>query len=154
MALILKNHARDFLSNQEMDFTFYLNDPTDIHHIFPQNYCTKQGIDTTLWNSVINKTPICARTNRIIGGNAPSIYLSSLERNHNVIPDELNSILATHVVDVEAIRSDNFNLYFEKRRQGLLDLIEKATGKSVSGRDEKPDELTTEEQAAVDIIEE
>jgi hypothetical protein len=154
MALILKNHARDFLSNQEMDFTFYLNDPTDIHHIFPQSYCIKQGIDSVLWNSVINKTPICARTNRIIGGNAPSQYLSSLERNHDVNPGDLNSILATHVVDVEAIRSDNFELYFEKRRQGLLDLIEKATGKSVSGRDEKPDELTDEEKAEVDVVDE
>jgi hypothetical protein len=154
MALILKNHARDFLSNQEMDFAFYLNDPTDIHHIFPQSYCTKQGIDSALWNSVINKTPICARTNRIIGGNAPSQYLSSLERNHDVNQDDLNSILTTHVVDVEAIRSDNFELYFENRRQGLLNLIEKATGKSVSGRDEKPDELTDEEKAEVDVVDE
>jgi hypothetical protein len=154
MALILKNHARDFLSNQEMDFTFYLNDPTDIHHIFPQSYCVKQGIDSALWNSVINKTPICARTNRIIGGNAPSQYLSSLERNHDVNPDDLNSILTTHIVDVEAIRSDNFELYFENRRQGLINLIEKATGKSVSGRDEKPDELTDEEKAEVDVVDE
>ncbi len=154
MALILKNHARDLMSNQEMDFTFYLNDPTDIHHIFPQNYCIKQGIDIALWNSVINKTPICARTNRIIGGNAPSIYLSSLERNHDIKPDDLNSILTTHVVDVDAIRADNFNLYFEKRRQGLLDLIERATGKPVSGRDEKPEELTEEEKTEVDVIDE
>jgi hypothetical protein len=154
MALILKNHARDFLSNQEMDFTFYLNDPTDIHHIFPQSYCTKQGIDSELWNSVINKTPICARTNRIIGGNAPSQYLSSLERNHDVNPDDLNSILVTHVIDVDAIRSDNFELYFENRRQRLLDLIEHATGKSVSGRDEKPDELTDEEKTEINDIDE
>jgi hypothetical protein len=154
MALILKNHARDFLSNQEMDFTFYLNDPTDIHHIFPQSYCTKQGIDSELWNSVINKTPICARTNRIIGGNAPSQYLSSLERNHDVNPDDLNSILVTHVIDVYAIRSDNFELYFENRRQRLLDLIEHATGKSVSGRDEKPDELTDEEKTEINDIDE
>jgi hypothetical protein len=104
-----------------------------------------QGIDSALWNSVINKTPICARTNRIIGGNAPSQYLGSLERNHDVNHDVLDNILATHIVDVEAIRSDNFAAYFERRRQGLLNLIEDATGKPVSGRDEKPEELTAEE---------
>jgi hypothetical protein len=152
MALILKNHARDFLSNKEMDFTFYLDDPTDIHHIFPQSYCIKQGISNLLWNSVINKTPICARTNRIIGGNAPSQYLSSLERNHDVNRDDLNGILTTHLIDVDAIRSDNFEVYFESRRQGLLDLIEKATGKPVSGRDDEPEELSDEEKAELDTI--
>lgn len=136
MALILKAHARDFISGGEMDFASYVEEATDIHHIFPQSYCEKQKYSRALWNSVINKTPIYARTNRIIGGVAPSKYISSIERNHKVEPFKLDEYLASHQIDVEAIRSDDFYAYFEKRKNALLDLIEKATGKKISGRDE------------------
>lgn len=136
MALVLKEHALDFIKGTQMDFASYVEEATDIHHIFPQNYCEKQGIDRALWNSVINKTPIYARTNRIIGGNAPSKYLSSIERNHGVNYTDLNNYLVSHQIDVNAIRSDDFDTYFEKRKQALLDLVEKATGKNVSGREE------------------
>lgn len=136
MALILKAKALDFISGSEMDFASYVEEATDIHHIFPQNYCEKQGIDRALWNSVINKTPLYARTNRIIGGVAPSRYISSLERNHNVAAENLNIYLASHQINVEAIRNDDFDTYFKGRRDALLDLIEQATGKPISGRDD------------------
>lgn len=51
-------------------------------------------------------------------------------------PFKLDEYLASHQIDVEAIRSDDFYAYFEKRKNALLDLIEKATGKKISGRDE------------------
>lgn len=138
MALILKEHALDFIKGSQMDFASYVEEATDIHHIFPQNYCEKMEYERAQWNSVINKTPIYARTNRIIQGAAPSKYLSSIERNHGVAPENLDKYLASHQIDVEAIRGDDFATYFEKRRQALLDLIERATGKPVSGRDEQP----------------
>ncbi len=134
MALILKAHALDFISGSQMDFASYVEEATDIHHIFPQSYCEKQGIDRALWNSVINKTPLYARTNRIIGGVAPSRYISSLERNHNVKTESLDNYLASHQIDVESIRNDDFDTYFNRRRNALLDLIEQATGKPVPGR--------------------
>lgn len=151
MALVLKNHARDFISNKEMDFVSFVGDATDIHHIFPASYCMKEGIDRARWNSVINKTPICARTNRIIGGYAPSKYLSSIIRNHSAHEDDLKASLASHQVDVDAIFADDFDTYFEKRRNALLDLIEQATGKLVSGRDEFTNITPT--QADIDEME-
>ncbi len=45
MALILKNHARDFISGAEMDFSTYSNEKIDIHHIFPKDYCVGQKYD-------------------------------------------------------------------------------------------------------------
>lgn len=69
MALILKNHCQDFISGREMDFTVYKAENIDIHHIFPRDYCEKQGYDKAKWNSVINKTPITYSTNRIISRN-------------------------------------------------------------------------------------
>lgn len=80
MALILKNHARDFISGVEMDFSTYLNEKIDIHHIFPKDYCIGQKYDKSKWNSIVNKTPISARSNREIGGVSPSAYLGKLEK--------------------------------------------------------------------------
>lgn len=150
MALILKEHALDFIKGSQMDFASYVEEATDIHHIFPQNYCEKMNLDKAKWNSVINKTPIYARTNRIIQGAAPSKYLSSIVRNHGVSEENLNTYLASHQIDVEAIWNNDFDTYFEKRRQALLDLIEKATGKTIAGRDEQP---TAADLALIDMNE-
>ncbi|MDE5784909.1 MAG: DUF262 domain-containing protein [Duncaniella sp.] len=136
MAMVLKNHARDFISNKEMDFVTFVGEATDIHHIFPASYCIRTGIPRSKWNSVINKTPICARTNRIVGGWAPSKYLGNILRYHNHDEAELDASLSSHCIDVDSMKANDFDTYFEKRRQALLDLIEKATGKPVSGREE------------------
>jgi hypothetical protein len=133
-----------------MSFASYVEESTDIHHIFPQNYCEKMNYDRAQWNSVINKTPLYARTNRIIQGAAPSKYLSSIERNHGVDAIDLDKYLASHQIDVEAIRRDDFATYFENRRQALLTLIETATGKSVAGREEK---ITNEDISPIDLEE-
>ena len=77
----------------------------------------------------------------IIGVVAPSRYISSLERNHNIGAESLNTYLASHQISVEAIRNDDFDTYFKRRRNALLDLIEQATGKHVSGRAEFNDEI-------------
>lgn len=136
MALILKSGAKDFLKGTKMDFASFVGDATDIHHIFPANYCEKVHIPREEWNSVVNKTPIFARTNRIIGGNAPSQYLSSLERNHNVKPEILDDSLRSHHIDIKSIRDNDFKTYYNKRYESLLKLIEESTGKPVSGREE------------------
>lgn len=67
MALILKNHSKDFISGREMDFTVYKAEGVDIHHVFPKDYCEKQRYPREKWNSVVNKTPISYSTNREIG---------------------------------------------------------------------------------------
>jgi hypothetical protein len=120
MALIMKAHALDFIKGTQMDFASYVGEATDIHHIFPQHFCESQHIDRALWNSVINKTPLYARTNRIIGGNAPSKYLSSIERKHGVDREKLNEYISSHMIDVDAICSDDFDAYFTKRTAALL----------------------------------
>lgn len=135
MALILKNHARDFISGREMDFSVYKAESIDIHHIFPKDYCEKLGYAKTKWNSVVNKTPISYSTNREIGGVAPSVYLSRIEKKGQVTPDVLNTYLETHFIDVSSCRADAFDAYFLKRAIVLLDSIEQAMGKAVPGRD-------------------
>lgn len=45
MALILKKHCKDFISREEMNFTFYKAQSVDMHHIFLKSYCEKHKYD-------------------------------------------------------------------------------------------------------------
>lgn len=135
MALILKNKSRDFISGREMDFTVYKSDAVDIHHVFPKDYCVKAGYPRSKWNSIMNKTPLSYRTNREIGGVAPSKYLSKIEKKGQVTEQVLDSYLESHWLDVADCRQDNFDKFIVKRASKLLDAIESVMGKPVSGRD-------------------
>lgn len=135
MALILKNHSKDFISGREMDFTAYKSENIDIHHVFPRDYCEKMNYPKAKWNSVVNKTPISYRTNREIGGVAPSRYLSKIEAKGQVTTSVLNGYLESHWLDVDCCRNDNFDKFIIERAKNLLSAIEKATGKAISGKD-------------------
>lgn len=130
MALILGEGARDFISGDKMDFTNFVADYVDIHHIFPQKYCEKQGYDKRKWNCIINKTPIAYRTNRKIGGAAPSKYLKAIE-DTNVSAAALNTNVESHGIDVNALRSDDFDTFFALRAKLLIKMISKAMGKQI-----------------------
>lgn len=135
MALILKKGCLDFISGTPMDFTVFVDENTDIHHIFPKAYCVDKKIDKRKWNSIINKTPLFVRTNRIIGGNAPSKYMKKIEKDNHVTKDDLDNFVSTHLIDVNYIRNDKFDEYFVGRAKSILDLISTAMGKSVSNLD-------------------
>lgn len=135
MALILKNHARDFISGAEMDFSTYSNEKIDIHHIFPKDYCIRQGYDKSKWNSIVNKTPISASSNREIGGVAPSTYLGKLEKKGSVIPSDLDGYVETHWINHDLLRNNEFQNFIIDRAKKLLNAIEQATGRTISGKD-------------------
>ena len=136
MALIMKNGARDFISSEEMNLTYFIDENIDIHHIFPKDYCMKEnlGQEDSKWNSIINKTPLSAKSNRMIGGKAPSEYLKNIEKNMTDT-SKLSFNLQSHLVSVEDIYSNNFDTYFIKRTKSILTLISNAMGKNISGLD-------------------
>ena len=135
MALILKNHARDFISGTEMDFSTYSDDKIDIHHIFPRDYCTAQNFEKLKWNSIVNKTPISAKSNRAIGGDAPSVYLGKLEKKGSVLMSDLDGYVETHWIDHSLLRNNEFQDFIIDRATKLLSAIEIATGRDISGKD-------------------
>lgn len=118
-----------------MDFTAYSNERIDIHHIFPKDYCVGMGYDKNFWNSIVNKTPISASTNREIGGVAPSKYLGKIEKRGSVSSGDLDSFVETHWIDHKLLRADDFHGFIIARAKKLLDAIEQATGRQISGRD-------------------
>lgn len=103
----------------------------DIHHIFPRVWCQAQGIRPERFDSIINKTPLAARTNRIIGGAAPSAYLGKLEGGSAPIPRAaLDGHVASHLVAPHLLRTDDFEGFMADRQSRLLALVEAAMGKA------------------------
>ena len=127
--MLLKEGAMDFRTGEASNLQTYFDEAIDIHHIFPRSWCKEHGIEGRFWNSIVNKTPLTARTNRIIGGNAPSQYLSSLERNHEVSQEALDRSLHSHLIEPELIRGDDFDEFFRTRSRRLLDGIMRHMGK-------------------------
>ncbi len=135
MALLMQVGSKDFINGDCIELTTYFDQAVDIHHIFPRSYCEKVNYPRQKWNSVVNKGPLTARTNRILGGNAPSRYLTSIEGNHGVAAARLDEILSSHLIDPLLLREDAFDEFIRDRARLLLDMVEKAMGKTVVGRD-------------------
>ena len=134
-ALLMKRGSRDFVSGTPIDLNTYFNNSIDIHHVFPRAWCEAKQLPRETWNSVVNKAPLAAGTNRFISGDAPSLYLSRIEKNKQVSSANLDEFLVTHVIPVADLRADDFDGFIRRRASALLTLIEASTGKAVSGRD-------------------
>lgn len=134
-ALLMKHGAQDIVSGTSIDINTYFNNAIDIHHVFPRAWCEKHKLPKEKWNSVINKTPLAAGTNRFIGGEAPSKYLARIQKSKQVPAATLEGLLKSHAIPVESLRSDDFDGFLRLRAALLLNLVEKAMGKDVVGRD-------------------
>lgn len=134
MAIIMQNNAKDWISGTEMSVTNYIEERSDIHHIFPQDYCEKNGFDKRKWNSIINKTPIFFSTNRYIGGVSPSEYIDKIVRNKGLTEDEILRFISTHFVNESYLKNNQFEEFIIDRTIKLLNAIENETGKKVTDR--------------------
>lgn len=130
-ALLMKRPARDWRSGDPMNVATYFDDYVDIHHIFPKAWCDKKGIAPSVYNAITNKTPLSARTNRVIGGYAPSEYLSRITNSAQVPRQQVDGNIETHLVDVEHLNADDFDAFMAARRRALLGLVSEAMGKAI-----------------------
>ena len=120
----IQNGGREFLTDEPISLHTYEEEKIDIHHIFPQKWCKDNEIERKRTDCIVNKAAISSRTNRIIGGVAPSKYLRSLEKRGEIGTSKMDHILATHLIAAETLRADNFEAFFEARRHAnLLDLL-------------------------------
>ena len=153
-ALLMKEGAQDFRSGQKFDHTVFFGENVDIHHIFPQDWCKSHNIKPAVFDSIINKTPLSYRTNRIIGGVAPSEYVAKLEKGSNTTPpiasQTLDGYLKSHLIDSRLLRADQFQAFMEDRQKRLLALIEQAMGKSAytGGVEEEGEDVEADEDMA------
>lgn len=152
-ALLMRDGALDFISGNKITDQVYFDEKIDIHHIFPVKWCQQRNLPKSEWNSIINKTAISAKTNRTIGGNAPSLYLDKISKKEKLPPETLKKILQSHLIEPELLEQDDFDGFITNRRDALLDRIAKAMGKNIN-MDIRPGELPAVSEDESDIAEE
>ena len=139
-AIQMKYGAKDWITAKELDIATYDNEHIDIHHIFPVAWCQNESeprVSPRLHDSIINKTPLGAPTNRYIGGRAPSKYLDLIRKamppEH---PERLEEVLRAHCLDLGHLEANDFAASFEARGEAMLSLIGRAMGRDLgSGRE-------------------
>lgn len=152
-ALLMREGARDLRTGQPATSATYFDERIDIHHIFPQHWCRQNDVPPALCDSIVNKTPLTARTNRVIGGRAPSEYVSRLQNSAEISPKQLDAHLRTHLIDPVRLRADDFMAFFEDRQFALLQRIGEAMGKPVeTALVAEPVDTVTDYQIDVETI--
>jgi hypothetical protein len=131
-ALLIRDGCLDFRTGDAIDSQIYFDERIDIHHIFPKKWCQDNNINSRFYDSIVNKTAISARTNRMIGSNSPSIYLNRLQTNAAIDTDRMDEILKSHVIDPALLRANDFEGLLRHREDALLTRIEKAMGKTIA----------------------
>lgn len=128
-ALLMRDRCLDFRTGDPIEAQTFFDEKIDIHHVFPKAWCDDNNVVAGHRDCIVNKTAISARTNRSIGGKAPSRYLDIVERNSGIPEMRMDEILESHLIDPAALRSDGFERFFQLRGERLLERIEAAMGK-------------------------
>lgn len=134
MALVYRESCRDFMKGTTMDIVKSMDESPDIHHIFPEAYCIKQGYPKSKWNSIINKTPLLPESNRQIGGEAPSKYSQKIMKAAQIDAAQLRLRVESHLVNYAAFIQDDFDTYFIDRAKAIMKVIEGAMEKTISDK--------------------
>lgn len=121
-ALLLRQGCRDFITGQPAEITTFHNDPMEVHHIFPRAWCEARQIGPDRYDSIVNKTPLTAASNREIGKRAPSEYLARIEARHGLSSAQMDDILRSHLIEPAYLRADDFDGFIADRRARLAAL--------------------------------
>ncbi len=130
-ALLMAQGATDWMNRQQFGAVQYSNLAVDIHHIFPVKWCRDNATDPDLADSILNKTPLSASTNRAIGGAAPSRYLAKIEADSDQTSEQVDALLTSHLANPQRMRADDFEGFLRDRLAAMTRLVESATGKAV-----------------------
>ncbi|MGR3485346.1 MAG: GmrSD restriction endonuclease domain-containing protein [Paracoccaceae bacterium] len=121
--LLMREGCRDFVSGDPVDLMTVHDSPMDIHHVFPAAWCRKRDLPWQAWDTIVNKAAIARSTNRSIGGDAPSAYLTRIQGRHEIDDATMDDILRSHLLDPAAMRADDIDAALAHRRAALCDLI-------------------------------
>ncbi len=123
----VKAHDKGFLSTQ-IDVEAMLENRGDIHHLFPKNYLTKNGVPQSQYNQIANYVFLQQEINIKISDNAPSDYMAKVyEQCETKQPiyggitdvDALAENLRQNCIPVgfERMDIDDYTSFLEQRRQ-------------------------------------
>jgi hypothetical protein len=135
LALVLKRHSKDFHSNETLTLDIITTKHVDDHHIFPNKYLERKGVDAKLRDCVLNHTLIDPETNRSISDLAPSVYLKTIldEWSKNPMRGEIqfNQLLESHLLPTGShspFWTDNFESFLAWRQEQVWKEIRQVTG--------------------------
>lgn len=123
--LLILQGARDWMTGDVPQ-----HDDLDDHHIIPDSW-GKKHIPGGLANSILNRTPLTADTNRqVIGSRLPNEYLPELMKQSGEAT--VRSILESHFISGRAFdillrdpfTADDFEQFIAERQRTLQDAIE------------------------------
>lgn len=131
-ALQMKAGCADWATGEDIDEIAFNDRQIDIHHIFPKAWFSGPGvqklggdIDSKIIDSSVNKAPLSAATNKLLGGDAPSIYAQELRKHNPGIEDALEKSF----VRIADIDNDDFVRFFAWRACKLVEMVYGAAGK-------------------------
>ncbi len=130
-ALLMRRQCRDFISGEAFELMTFHEKKVDVHHVFPKAWCKSKGIAASVYDAIINKTPLSKKSNQIIGGHAPSVYLEKIEAKYNLSHSELDAILESHLIEPRFLRQDDFEGFYAARTGALSELVGAALEKPV-----------------------
>lgn len=117
LALVTAQGALDFHNAECLTFDYVEKNKVDDHHIFPHNFLKKNG-GAAKAHSVLNRTLIDRKTNIRISDKAPSIYINDIASQ--IGEERLARILGSHLLDVESLKSNDFDKFLKDRAHALI----------------------------------
>ncbi len=122
----VKAHDKGFLSSH-IDIETMLENSGDIHHLFPKNYLTQNGIPQAMYNQIANYVFLQQEINIKISDDSPAEYMKEvLKQTETKVPvygaitdiDELKDNLRQNCVPdgFEKMTISDYSSFLEKRR--------------------------------------
>ena len=129
----VKAHDKGFLSTQ-IDVETMLENRGDIHHLFPKNYLTQNGIPQSQYNQIANYVFLQQEINIKISDDAPAEYMKEVYKQIDtkqpvyggiVELNDLKDNLRQNCVpdDFENMDINDYQTFLEQRRKLMAQKI-------------------------------
>ncbi len=128
LALVMKNHARDFHSHHILNAEVIRQNEVDDHHIFPNKFLERKGVEAKLRDCVLNHTYIDRKTNIRIKDRAPSDYMNEILQDRK--EDKFGELLNSHILPTQKGKfffTDDYDGFLEWRQEKIWQEIQKVT---------------------------
>ncbi len=128
LCLLAGKGAKDFGGGGDLKTNLFYQTRQDHHHIYPKAALSKKGINDPRVDTIVNKTLISAPVNNSISDSLPSKYVADWEAK---LSGAFEGILQTHLIDAAVLSSDDWDKFFDDRREKLRQLILTVCGGAV-----------------------
>ena len=129
LALVLRNRTRDFHNRDILTLEVINQKHVDDHHIFPNKFLEREGVESRLRDCVLNHTLIDRETNIRIQDRAPSVYMQEILGEHG--EQGFDELLVSHLLPTDrngCLLKDEFDKFLDWRQDRIWKEIKKVTG--------------------------